>query len=187
VQAPERRVPTLNWANAFTLLRVGLVPVFAWLLLFRDPPLPVLAAIVFAAAAATDSLDGWVARRLDLVTGFGEFLDPLADKLLVGTALVALALDRRIPWWAVVVILAREAGVSALRVWLARTRRSLPASSLGKAKTMSQIVAVVLLTALAPDHPLALTALWLALGLTLVSGWQYVAGVRSGRAGVPWT
>ena len=187
MQAPGRRVPTLNWANAFTMLRVALVPVFAWLLLFRDPPLPVLAAIVFAAAAATDGLDGWVARRLDVVTGFGQFLDPLADKLLVGTALVALALDARIPWWAVAVILVREFGISVLRVWLARTGRSLPASSLAKAKTMSQISAVVVLTSLTPNHPVALGFLWVAVALTLVSGWQYLAGVRSGRAGVPWS
>ena len=183
----RRPVPTVNWANGFTMLRVALVPVFAWLLLFRDPPVPVVAALVFAAAAATDGLDGWVARRLDLVTGFGQFLDPLADKLLVGTALVALALDGRIPWWAVAVILGREVAISVLRVWLARTGRSLPASSLAKAKTASQIAAVVVVTALSPRHPVAAAVLWLAIALTLVSGWQYVAGVRSGRSAVPWT
>lgn len=173
----------LNWANAFTLLRVALVPVFAWLLLWRTPPLPGLAAAVFAIAAATDGLDGYVARRLDQVTGFGQFLDPTADKLLVGTALVALALDDRIPWWAVAVILGRELAVSVLRVALARRGRSLPASPLGKAKTVSQILAVALLTALAPGHGLGSAALGLAIALTVVSGAQYFV---AGRTGVPW-
>lgn len=173
----------LNWANAFTLLRVALVPVFAWLLLWRMPPLPALAALVFAIAAATDGLDGYVARRLDQVTGLGQFLDPLADKLLVGTALVALALDERIPWWAVAVILGRELAVSVLRVGLARRGRALPASPLGKAKTVSQIVAVGLLTALEPGHAAAIAALGLAIALTLVSGAQYLA---SGRTELPW-
>jgi CDP-diacylglycerol--glycerol-3-phosphate 3-phosphatidyltransferase len=181
-----RRVSNLNWANAFTLLRVALVPVFAWLLLVREPPLPGVAAIVFVAAALTDGLDGWVARRLDLVTGFGQFLDPLADKLLVGTALVALAADDRIPWWAVGVILAREFGVSGLRVWLARTGRALPASPLGKAKTVSQIAAVVVLTALPPQHLVAAAVLSVAIVLTVISGAQYLRDALRGRAGVPW-
>src|SRR5688500_16658303 len=115
----------MNLANAFTLLRVALVPVFAWLLLWRTPPVPWLASVVFAVAAATDSLDGYVARRLKQVSGFGEFLDPLADKLLVGTALIALALDGRIPWLAVALILGREVAVSAYRVALAGRGRSL--------------------------------------------------------------
>lgn len=182
-----RKVSSVNWANAFTLLRVGLVPVFAWLLLYRQPPLPALAAVVFALAAATDGLDGYVARRLDLVTGLGQFLDPLADKLLVGTALVALALDRRIPWWAVAVILGREFAVSALRIRLAARGVSLPASALGKAKTLTQIAAVVVLTALRPHHPAALATLALALLLTVASGVQYLDDARRGRAGVPWS
>ena len=177
----------LNVANAFTMLRVGLVPVFAWLLLWRDPPLPWLAAAVFAAAAATDSLDGFVARRLDQVTGLGQFLDPLADKLLVGTALVALAAARRMPWWAVWVILGREVAVSALRTSMARGGRALPASMLGKIKNVSQIVAVVLLAAMPPGHGFADFVLGCAVGLTLYSGWEYLRDARDGRVGVPWT
>jgi CDP-diacylglycerol--glycerol-3-phosphate 3-phosphatidyltransferase len=168
------------------MLRVVLVPVFAWLLLYAEPPEPFLAAVVFALAAATDGLDGWVARRLDLVTGTGQFLDPLADKLLVGTALVALALDRRMPWWAVGVILAREIAVSAFRVYLAQASRALPASPLGKAKTGAQIVAVLVLTSLRPGHPVAATLLGIAVALTVWSGYRYFADARLGRAGVPW-
>lgn len=180
-------VRPLNWANAFTLLRVALVPVFAWLLVFRDPSAPRIAALVFAAAAATDSLDGWVARRLQLVSGLGQFLDPLADKLLVGTALVALAADDRLPWWAVTVILVREVAIGiALRLWLARTSHALPASHLGKLKTVTQISAVLLLTVLSPGNGLALAVLYVAVALTVASGLLYFTDVVRGRGGVEW-
>lgn len=181
------KTSNLNVANAFTMARVAFVPLFAWLLIWRSPPLPWLAAVVFGVAMATDSLDGYVARRLDQVTGFGQFLDPLADKLIVGTALVALALDDRIPWWAVTVILAREVFVQlVLRVWLARRGRALPAAPLGKAKTVVQIVAVVVLTALPRDNPTGFVILLAAIALTLGSGYQYVHDAVRGRAGVPW-
>jgi CDP-diacylglycerol--glycerol-3-phosphate 3-phosphatidyltransferase len=180
-------VPTLNWANAFTFLRVALVPVFAWLLVIREPSAPGLAALVFAAAAATDSLDGWVARRLKLVSGLGQFLDPLADKLLVGTALIALAADDRLPWWVVAVILVREVAVGiVLRLWLARTSRALPASRLGKLKTGTQIVAVLLLTVLDPGNAIALGVLYFAVVLTVASGALYFFDVVRGRRGVAW-
>lgn len=168
------RVPHWNLANAFTFLRVALVPVFAWLLVVREPSAPLVAAIVFAVAAATDGADGWVARRLHLVSGFGQFLDPLADKLLVGVALVALASDRRMPWWAVGVILGREIAVSAWRVGLARRGRSMPASRLGKLKTGSQILSVILLTALSPGHVVALSILYVAVALTVLSAYDYL-------------
>lgn len=182
-----RRVSNLNLANAFTMLRVALVPVFAWLLLWRDPPLPLVAAVVFAGAAATDSLDGWVARRLDQVTGFGQFLDPLADKLLVGTALVALAATRRMPWWALWIILGREVAVTLLRGSMARRGRALPSSRLGKVKTASQIAAVVLLAALPRGNLVADLVLGMAVGLTVWSGYEYFRDALGGRAGVPWT
>lgn len=183
----SRPVPRLNWANLFTFLRVALVPLFAWLLVVREPAAPTVAAIVFAAAAATDGLDGFVARRLDLVSGFGQTLDPIADKLLVGTALVALAIDERIPWWAVTLILAREFFVGVvMRLYFARTRRALPASRMAKFKTGSQILAVLLLTILAPGSEWALTVLYAAVGLTALSGFLYVSDATRGRAGVDW-
>lgn len=185
---PEQRVPYLNWANLFTFLRVALVPVFAWLLVVREPSEPVWAAVVFALAAATDGVDGWIARRWRLVSGFGQFLDPLADKFLVGTALVALAADERLPWWSVVVILVREFGVGvALRLWLARRGHALPASRMSKTKTGAQIVAVMLLTLRPADDPWALAALFVAVGLTVLSGLQYLIDVSRGRAIEDWT
>jgi CDP-diacylglycerol--glycerol-3-phosphate 3-phosphatidyltransferase len=185
-QHPARHVPHWNLANAFTLLRVALVPLFIWLLVIREPSLPRLAGVVFAFAAATDGLDGFVARRLHLVSGFGETLDPIADKLLVGTALVALAIDERVPWWALVVILGRDVVVTGLRIGLARRDRVLPASRLGKIKTNFQILAVLLLTLLQPRSGVALAVLWVAVALTVISGAQYLAAAVRGRAGVPW-
>lgn len=182
-----RRVPHFNLANAFTMLRVALVPVFVWLLIIRDPSAPVLAAIVFALAAATDGLDGFVARRLDLVSGLGKTLDPIADKLLVGTALIPLAIDGRIPWWAVGIILGREVAVLALRIGLARTGRALPASPLAKAKTALEMAAVLLATLRPPGDDWALAVVGGAVALAIVSGMQYFADAARGRAGEAWT
>jgi CDP-diacylglycerol--glycerol-3-phosphate 3-phosphatidyltransferase/cardiolipin synthase len=182
-----RSIHPVNLANAFTMLRVALVPVFAWLLVFRDPPLPVVASFVFAFAAATDAVDGWVARRLQLVSGFGQFLDPLADKLLVGTALVPLALDDRLPWWAVVVILVREFFIGiVLRGVLAKQSRSLPASSLGKLKTIVQIGTIFLLTVLDRGSDWALVCVYVMVALTVLSGVLYCYDVLRGRSHVPW-
>lgn len=180
------RVSNLNWANLVTVVRIATVPVFVWLLLLRDPPARVAAAALFGVAAVTDSLDGYLARRFSLQTSLGAFLDPLADKLLVGAALIVLAVDGRVPWWAAGVIIGREIAVSALRVTLARSRRSLPASRMGKAKTWSQIVAVVVLTVLPLTHPVAVAVLGWAVAITLVSGYRYFADAVGGRAGVPW-
>jgi CDP-diacylglycerol--glycerol-3-phosphate 3-phosphatidyltransferase len=169
------------------MLRVVLVPVFAWLLVFRDPPAPVLASIVFAFAAATDAVDGWLARRLQLVSGFGQFLDPLADKLLVGTALVPLAVDDRLPWWAVVVILVREFLIGiVLRGILARRARSLPASGIGKVKTIVQIGTIFLLTVLDRGNGWARAAVYVTVVITVVSGVLYMVDTMRGRAGEPW-
>jgi CDP-diacylglycerol---glycerol-3-phosphate 3-phosphatidyltransferase len=187
VEQLERRVSALNIANAFTMLRVALVPLFAWLLMFREPPLPFLAACVFAFAAATDAVDGWLARRLQLVSGFGQFLDPFADKLLVGTALFALASDDRLPWWAVIVILVREFLIGVVfRIWLANRHRALPASRAGKVKTVVQIAAVLLLTSLERDHVVAMVFVYIAVALTVVSGVLYVADAVRGKATEPW-
>ena len=169
------------------MLRVALVPVFAWLLVFRDPPLPVVASIVFAFAAATDAVDGWLARRLQLVSGLGQFLDPLADKLLVGTALVPLAVDRRLAWWAVIVILVREFLIGiVLRGILARRARSLPASRIGKVKTIVQIGTIFLLTVLDRGNDWALAAVYVTVAITVLSGALYCYDVLRGRSHVPW-
>lgn len=179
--APARTDRILNLANGFTLLRVVLVVIFAWLLLVPRPALPGVAAAVFATAALTDSVDGYFARRFNQVTGFGEFLDPLADKLLIGVALAALVVDRRLALWVAIVFGIREVAVSAMRVVLARRGRSMPASNLGKAKTVTQIFAVLALTVLDRGHALAIVAITIAVALTLISGVSYF-----NRKSVPW-
>ncbi len=182
-----RRVPPLNPANAFTLLRVALVPVFAWLLVVRKPSLPVVAAIVFVVAAATDGLDGFLARRWNLVSSFGAFLDPLADKLLVGTALIPLAADGRISWWAVGVIGVREIVIGiGLRLLLRTRGRALPASRLAKIKTNAQLLAILVATLLHRGHPATDVVVWVAVALTVVSGVQYLVGVTRGQVGEEW-
>jgi CDP-diacylglycerol--glycerol-3-phosphate 3-phosphatidyltransferase len=173
----------VNWATVLTLGRIALVPLFVYLMYAgrmqeAGPAGTVgswLALVVFALAAVTDSLDGYLARRYDRVTKFGQFLDPLADKILIGAALVTLVALRGFPAWAAAVIVVREIAVSLLRGIAARRGRSLPASMLGKAKTAAQI-ATVMAWLLPRSGPVALVqdfALFLAVALTLASGAVY--------------
>jgi CDP-diacylglycerol--glycerol-3-phosphate 3-phosphatidyltransferase len=174
VQSPS----ALNLPNALTVLRLLLVPVFAWLLLRDggdDSTSRVWAALVFVVASATDFVDGELARRQGLVTTFGKIVDPIADKALTGTALVGLSYLGELPWWLTVVILVREIGVTLLRFWVIQ-HGVIPASRGGKAKTAAQMVAIFL-------YLLPLTG-WLvgarevvmgvAVLLTLATGVDYV-------------
>jgi CDP-diacylglycerol--glycerol-3-phosphate 3-phosphatidyltransferase len=173
----------VTWANGLTLLRLALVPVIALLLLADGTMARWWAFGVFLFAALTDSVDGWVARRSG-VSRWGQLADPAADKALIVTALAVLAAIGELPWWAVIVIVTREVVVTVQRWMLARRGRVLPASQLGKAKTVSQIVAVTLY--LVPGMPLILrgAGLGLAVVLTLVSGAEYlIKGERLTRAG----
>ncbi len=180
------RAPTtalITWANALTLLRAALAPVVVLLLLDQGSSARWWAFGLFLFAASTDSVDGWVARR-SKISRWGQLADPAADKALIVTSLAALAALGELPWWAVIVIVAREIAVSAQRWVLSRRGRVLPASLLGKAKTVTQIVAVTLY--LLPGLPSRLRASGLAIAvlLTLVSGMEYVLrGERLSRAG----
>src|SRR4051812_9453170 len=140
--------PVSNWnaANALTALRLLLVPVFGWLLLVDggdDARYRALAALAFAVAAITDRIDGELARRRGLVTDVGKIADPIADKALIGTALVGLSLLGELAWWITVVVLVREIGITLLRLVVIR-HGVMPAGRGGKAKTASQAVAIVL-------------------------------------------
>jgi CDP-diacylglycerol--glycerol-3-phosphate 3-phosphatidyltransferase len=184
----EPAVPVWNVANALTLLRVLLVPVFAWLYLEGGTAARVAAAAVFAAAALTDRLDGHVARTRGLVTDFGKIADPIADKALTITALVLLSADGVIGWWVTVVIVVREVGITVLRFALVR-REVIPASPGGKLKTVLQLVAIGMLLvpweALLPDVAAgvvlagAYVILAAAVVVTVVTGADYV--VRAWR------
>ncbi len=183
-------VSTLNLPNALTLGRILVVPVFAAVLVTGGPTAGsrLLAGGLFAAACVTDVVDGWLARRWDQVTAFGVMVDPVADKALVGTALVTLSLLGELPWWATLVVLGREAGVTALRMLVLR-HGLLPATRGGKLKCLTQNLAVVLyLLPLPPAaQPVRLPVLVLAVVCTVVTGLDYLArGVRL-RRGSPAT
>ncbi len=141
---PTSAASAWNIANAITVLRIALVPVFAWLLLHdggQDPWWRVASWAGFSVAILTDRLDGEIARRKGLITDFGKVADPIADKALIGTALVVLSLLDELPWWVTVVILAREAGITLMRFVVIR-HGVMPASHGGKVKTVLQATAI---------------------------------------------
>lgn len=134
----------MNLANKLTVLRIFLVPIFLIVIAFKDIPYgTTIATIIFVLASITDKLDGYIARSRNQITKFGKFMDPLADKLLVTSALIALVEFRVIPNWAATIIIAREFAVSGLRTLAASDGIVIAASKWGKAKTFIQIVAIV--------------------------------------------
>jgi CDP-diacylglycerol--glycerol-3-phosphate 3-phosphatidyltransferase len=141
---PVSRASTWNIANALTVLRLVLVPLFL-LALFahggHDRSSRLLAFAVFAVASYTDRVDGQIARSRNLVTPFGKLVDPIADKALTGAALVGLSLLDDLPWWITVLVMTREIGVTLLRVWVIR-HGVIPASRGGKLKTLLQGLAI---------------------------------------------
>ncbi len=172
----------LNAANAITIARIMLIPAFVVLLVINIPHGAFLAIAVFSVAAFTDKLDGYIARSRDQVTTLGQFLDPLADKLLISAALIALVGLDKLAAWVAMVIIGREFAVSLLRVVGIDQGVSIPASPLGKAKTISQIVAIIIL--MWPHGHLSwapyveVPAITVMVALTLVSGVQYFVRAR---------
>ena len=161
------------------MLRVALVPVIGVLLAVGGDTARWWAFGIFVFAAWTDSIDGWVARRLIGVTRWGQIADPLADKLLIVGSLVCLAWLDELPWWAVAVIVAREVAVTAQRHWLLRRGVTMPASPFGKVKTVTQVVAVTLYLWPGVAGSVRLGALVVAVAATVASGVEYVG--RGGR------
>src|ERR687897_1217278 len=133
----------LNLPNALTLARILLVPVVVAALTVETPGGSAIAAIVFPTAALTDGLDGYIARSQQSVTTFGKVMDPVADKLMIAAALISLVSLDRVAAWVAMVIIAREFAVSCLRVAAGAQGVVIPASPLGKLKTLAQIVAIV--------------------------------------------
>lgn len=170
----------MNLANKITLLRMVFIPVFLVVLLgempaWLDAPTwwriaqPWIAAGIFAVLAATDAVDGYIARSRNQVTTFGKFIDPLADKLLITAALVALVDLEQLPSWIALVIISRELVVSGLRMVAVAEGRVIAASSNGKIKTILQIVAVIFF--LLKDNPLLNDALGTRAGLLQTVSW----------------
>ncbi|AYF54822.1 CDP-diacylglycerol--glycerol-3-phosphate 3-phosphatidyltransferase [Clostridium botulinum C] len=134
----------MNLANKLTLLRVILVPVFLIFISINSPANTLISIVIFVVAALTDKLDGYIARSRNEITNFGKFMDPLADKLLVTSALVALVQYGVIPAWMVMIIIAREFAVTGLRAVAASEGVVIAASWWGKIKTVIQIIAIIL-------------------------------------------
>ena len=170
-----------NLANMLTVLRIALVPFFAWALLADGGHTTngrLIATGIFVLASATDRMDGWLARRSNQVTDLGKMLDPIADKLLVGTALVLLSWLGDLPWWVTVVILVREIGITVMRFFLLRYV-VLPASRGGKLKTVVQTVAIGLYLLPLDVLPqwvtvVAIASMVAAVAITVVTGVDYV-------------
>lgn len=180
----------MNLANKITLARVFLVPVIMLFLLvrfdwgeisFADVTITyseMVATFIFIIAASSDALDGYIARKNKLVTNLGKFLDPLADKLLITAALISLVELQSVAAWMVIVIISREFAVTGLRLIAAAEGKVIAASSLGKIKTITQIVAIV--AVMLNNFPFGMIGIpfdvmfmWIAVIITIVSGVDY--------------
>ena len=168
----------VNVANALTVLRLVLVPVFVACLLAGGTGWRVAAFVVFGVASVTDLLDGRLARSRGLITDFGKIADPIADKALTGAALVTLSALGELAWWVTVVILAREISVTLLRFWVIR-RGVIAASRGGKLKTLLQVVAIALYVLPGPPTVVREVVMAAAVAVTVVTGIDY--GVRAVR------
>ena len=190
----DTQKPTVsNWTapNIIASTRILATPLFVWLLIADDGQNVSLrwwATAFFVVAIATDALDGWIARRYNLVTNLGKLLDPIADKVLTGAALIGLSAIGELPWWVTIVVLAREIGVTVHRLFEARSL-VVAAAWMGKVKTVAQAVAITL--ALTPLVSLLgegmvwvnTVTMTVAVILTVASGIDYVVtAFRMSRA-----
>lgn len=180
----------MNLPNKITLTRIFLVPLIMLFLLIKFDfgeiniagevltYSQILATVIFIIAASTDGLDGYIARKWRLITNLGKFLDPLADKLLVTAALISLVEMQRLGAWIAIIIISREFAVTGLRLIAAADGNVIAASKLGKLKTVTQIVAIVLLMLnnfpfSFLDLPVSQWMIWLAVFITIISGVDY--------------
>ncbi len=168
----------MNLPNKLTILRVILIPFFVAALLWdggQNQTLRYVSAAIFIVASLTDMLDGKIARKYNLVTNFGKFMDPLADKLLVCSALICLIELGQLPSWMVIIIISREFIISGFRLVASDNGVVIAASYWGKFKTTFQMIAVVLLILqIPPLHILTQICVWIALILTIVSLIDYI-------------
>jgi CDP-diacylglycerol--glycerol-3-phosphate 3-phosphatidyltransferase len=168
-QVRQAQASAWNIANALTISRMALVPLFAWLLLDGDGQLTsyrLFAFGVFVVASATDRVDGYLARSRGIVTDFGKVSDPIADKALMGMALIGLSIIDLLPWWVTIVVLVREVGVTALRFVVIR-HGVMPASRGGKVKTALQATAIMLYVL--PLDAFPLSGFWQAIAVVVMS------------------
>ena len=168
----------MNLPNKLTMLRVIMIPVFLVVLLsgFVSTPLNrYIAVIIFMAASFTDYLDGHIARKYNLVTNFGKFMDPLADKLLVAAALISMVELGDIAAWIVIVIISREFIITGFRLIAVENGRVIAASMWGKAKTVSQMIMIIIvLSGILQGSIINTVLIYLAAVLTIISGVDYI-------------
>ncbi len=175
---PSSDPSVVNLSNSLTVLRIVAIPFILVLMQADTPPSGLYATGVFIAAFITDWLDGFIARKKNQVTRFGKMLDPLADKLLIGSALIMLISLDRVPVWMVIVIISREIAVTWLRASLAGKGFILAADRWGKNKTFFQALSLIPLIIYYPYfgldlHRVGMVFLWIALALTVWSGLLY--------------
>ncbi len=188
---PVKRV-IWNLPNALTILRILAIPIIVFLLLYPGKLASFFASIIFLFAAITDGLDGYIARRQNIVTTLGKFLDPMADKLLVITSLIMLIHLGRVPAWIVAIIAGREIAVTGLRAIAINEGIVISASQLGKYKTLLQVIATTTLICHYPYysidlHNVGMIFLWAALVLTVGSGLDYFRGFFRQWGEIPGT
>lgn len=177
--ADKRKSLIINLPNAITMLRVGIIPVLFFLLFDPGRLWSLIIALLFIMAALTDLLDGYVARKYHIVTKIGKFLDPIADKLIVNTAMIVMIPIGRIPAWIVAVIIIRDFIIDGIRTIATSEGIIIDASKLGKKKTLCQIFAVSALMIHYPfiganAHIVGIFILYIALWLTIHSGVDYI-------------
>ncbi len=174
----------MNLANKLTLSRVIMIPAFIYFLMIGDSSSTLIAGGIFILASITDFFDGYIARTRNMVTKFGKFMDPLADKLLVISAFVCFVDLKMIPSWAVIIIISRELIVSIFRAIAASDGIVIAAGSLGKYKTATQMVSIIAFC-LEPlygdkiNFPVALILFYISTFLTLLSGIDYIIQNRA--------
>lgn len=178
----------MNLPNKLSMLRICMIPVFVVFALMGAALAQYVALAVFCLASLTDMLDGKIARARNLVTNFGKFIDPIADKLLVMSALVVLTSQGRMPAWVCIVMLAREFAISGLRLIAVENGRVIAAGMLGKIKTVTQMAAVIALLLLTPVSGEALLGhggavfanvlMYVSAVMTVVSGADYLVRNR---------
>ena len=174
----------MNLPNKLTVLRVILVPFFVLFLLGADymgPFSPYIALIIFIVASLTDMLDGKIARKYNLITNFGKFMDPLADKLLVCSAMICFIELDKLPAWIVIIIIGREFIISGFRLIAAENGVVIAANYWGKFKTVSQMIMIILLLIDLGGvfDILEQIFIWLSLALTVISLITYIWQNRS--------
>lgn len=165
----------MNIANKLTLIRMAMVPLFVILRYMNFPHSEIISGIIFILASLTDMLDGHYARKYNLITNFGKFADPLADKILAASAMICLIETGLIPAWSVIIIISREFAITGFRIIAASENITIAAGPLGKIKTMSQLIALswLLFAPTLPPTP-GLIIYYFSVVMTVVSGADYL-------------